>query len=347
MLIVSASNPHRTMNSPAPPPPDPPHIVAGGTLAKGRGPVARLRYARAYFANLDGTERRNRVEYWLLKPGLGGRVRRFLFPSSNQTMVRRLFSRRSSPPNAARYRSVDTWTHARDQNLADVEKVLRSANIPFAVIDDRYPTRRQVGVAGTDKARVIAAFERFAEPEGILVGTPWTNEVQLTGAKPFWRSAVLLRRRLQMSTSLIWSTPARIGSHGRVFDVTYGTVISFWATSTDRDGIDKALHLSTEPMVLGRAVCRDGTDITAALSTVADREDVDRRHRLPDRPGVSVGRRRRPRMGSTATRAPRRRAPVHSRQTPPSPTSSRIEMSFGTHSGPSASSHHSSITCIW
>jgi hypothetical protein len=126
---------------------------------------------------------------------------------------------------------------ARDANLADARRVLERAAIPFAVIEDETSARRQLGVALADKQRVITAFENHAPPAGSLAGAPWIHQVRLTKQARSRAATYLLRRRLEMSSSFVWSTSARVGRQGRIFGHEYGTVISFWATSTDRTGV--------------------------------------------------------------------------------------------------------------
>jgi hypothetical protein len=225
---------------------------------RGSGPVGRLRYAIAYFSSLPSDERRERLRSWAIKPGLGLRIRSFLFPNGARRRAARRRRRAADGPRTTRtlravmrrprlpsiltrpiepfYEEIRSWSDARDNNLARARRILDQHGIRYIVLDDAKPSRGHLAVELSDRPRVIEAFERHAEIGDYIAGAPWTGTVRLQIGSGTRLSRAIVRRRLNISTAFIVCHLARFGEQGRVLGLAYGTVISLWDREADAGG---------------------------------------------------------------------------------------------------------------
>jgi hypothetical protein len=197
------------------------------------GVLAKTSYVRSLLTAMSPDERRSRLKTWALKPHLGRRIVRFVIPQAG-LRTRRLKSTRRRGGLPRHYVTVTSWQDARQRNVDETKRILGAAGVEFVEIDDTSPFRSQLGVASTDKSKVIEAFRSHGDHGTVLSGEPWTTSVRMVKGNPsvFDR---LQAARMELCPSLVLHQCARAGSASRVHGIETGTVISFWAPGTDGD----------------------------------------------------------------------------------------------------------------
>ncbi len=218
-----------TVADPSLPDPGPSGARTPGRRVRDSRLFAKVGYVRAVFGAMSPAERRTRLKSWALKPNLARRIRLFVFPSKPRAVDGPRHANRRSH-RSSHILTAASWVDARQRNLDETKRILDAVGISFTEIDDTSPFRSQVGVALSNKRRVIEAFKEFGDHGSVLVGG---NTTIVKGASSMMDR--LHAGRIELSPSLILCHYSSPGPDARKFGLECGTVISFWAPQVDEE----------------------------------------------------------------------------------------------------------------